>query len=356
MQSFLNSGSSQSRSIDNVFERILNCQSDYQLKMLLTSNLSNDLSSNSVPQTLSLYSFHESPEISSKNHKLLTDVAFHVLDRIKHCDDGSVIQLYQKLTRILELNPYGELISQPTSVIPPRSLLAYAINIKKPQVVKILINFQQDVFHPSVKQELMTLLSPRRQASQVSYEDVKDIFNCLLHSGLQLKDSDIKNPEIDPSHLFADNNFDLLKILANNKIVILKPFITEFTESLQDIFSPNRDQDQLHILKINGITLKVNPLGFKNILNKIILTKRDLGCVSSRIALSNQNLQDYLSENLTSLSHQVNRKISNDCSRIMQTRRSTSLIETIDRHLPRNDAINPAGQEFAERTNSRNLQ
>jgi hypothetical protein len=129
--------------------------------------------------------------ISIENKEFFTLLAFHALDEIRNASGSTRGRYYQKFHRILALNPFGEIQSPTTQNGTTKSLLGYAVNISDPEAVEILTIYQENIFHPSVKKELINLLSNRTDLSISNVAKISEIFNTFLNSGLDLNYSDL---------------------------------------------------------------------------------------------------------------------------------------------------------------------
>lgn len=316
----------------------------------------------SIPQNISSQtgSSNIAPtrRISISNKDFFSLLVFHALDQIKdNRDDSAIANYYQKFHKLIELNPFDEIESQPTRSGITRSLLAYAINIRDLDAMKILTIYQENIYHPSVKKELKNLLSDRAELSISNIKKISEIFDFLVNSGLGLayQDQDFINYKFND---LISINYQKLILLANKEIVIYQQEVPELIESVRNLLTINReiseldrDPQQLNILKINGLEISVNHLGLKNILSKIKISQanspKSSSCTScfTRVFRAKENFSDFLSKNNPQLSQELEDLITRNDSTSAKSENANNFIEGINsnRHRnPKSDARNPS--------------
>ena len=234
--------------------RSINTLSDQQSLVDLLNSFS------SIPQNISSQTgsstIAPTPRISISNKDFFSLLAFHALDQIKdNRDDSLIASYYQKFHKLIELNPFGEIESPETSSGITRTLLAYAINIRDLNAMKILTTYQENIYHPSIKKELKNLLTNQSRLSISNLKKISEIFDVLVNSGLGLsyQDQDFINYKFND---LISTNYQKLILLANKEIVIYKQETPELLESVVNLLTINReiseldrDPQQLNILK-----------------------------------------------------------------------------------------------------------
>ena len=332
-----------SREINHAYNQIMVLRDQHDLIELLTSfsiiHQDFDLQHGSPSQS-------QIQRISTENKDFFTLLAFHVLDEIRNSQDLLRASIYQKLHRILELNPFGEIESPENSSGITRTLLSYAINIKDPEAVKILTIYQENIFHPSVKKELKNLLANPSQISSLNSRKTLEIFNILINSGLGLDRQDLSLINYKFNELISQN-FRQLQLLANKEIVIYKQEIPEAIESVRNLLTINRqiseldaDPNQLNILRINELEFFVNHLGLKNMLSKIKISQADnpknSGCTScfTRVFRAKENFNNYLSRTNPELFQELNEFIIRNDSPSAKSNKINFIIANIIFPIP----------------------
>jgi hypothetical protein len=343
-----------SREIKSAY-RSINTLSDQQSLIDFLNSFS------SIPQNISSQAgsstITQTRRISISNKDFFSLLVFHVLDEIRNSQDLLRASIYQKLHRILELNPFGEIESPETSSGITRNLLSYAINIKDPEAVRILTIYQEDIYHPLVKKELKNLLANPSQISSLNSRKTLEIFNILINSGLGLDLQDLSLINYKFNELISQN-FRQLQLLANKEIVIYKQEIPEAIESIRNLLTINRqiseldaDPNQLNILRINGLEFFVNHLGLKNMLSKIKISQADnpknSACTScfTRVLRAKENFNNYLSRTNPELSQELNEFLARNDSTSAKSLNANNFIEGINSNRygnPRTDVINPS--------------
>lgn len=334
----------------------INTLSDQQSLIDLLNSFS------SIPQNISSQTdsstIAPTPRISISNKDFFSLLAFHALDQIKdNRDDFSIASYYQKFHKLIELNPFGEIESPETKSGITRSLLAYAINIRDLDAMKILTIYQENINHPSVKKELKNLLSNQSRLSISNVKEISEIFDVLVNSGLGLayQDQDFINYKFNG---LISTNYQKLMLLANKEIVIYKQETPELIESVVNLLTINReisesdrDPQQLNILKINGLEISVNHLGLKNILSKIKISQADSpknsGCAScfTRVFRAKESFNDYLLRTNPELSQELNEFLARNDSTSAKSLNANNFIEGINSNgpeNPRSDTKNPS--------------
>lgn len=336
--------------------RSINTLSDQQSLIDLLNSFS------SIPQNISSQTgsstIAPTPRISISNKDFFSLLAFHALDQIKdNRDDSLIASYYQKFHKLIELNPFGEIESPETSSGITRTLLAYAINIRDLNAMKILTTYQENIYHPSIKKELKNLLTNQSRLSISNLKKISEIFDVLVNSGLGLsyQDQDFINYKFND---LISTNYQKLILLANKEIVIYKQETPELLESVVNLLTINReiseldrDPQQLNILKINGLEISVNHLGLKNILCKIKISQADSpessSCTScfTRVFRAKENFSDFLSRTDPELSQELKDLITRNDSTSAKSLNANNFIEGINSNgpeNPRSDARNPS--------------
>jgi len=337
-----------SREINQAFNQIMDLRDQYDLIELLASF-------SLAQQDFDLQ--HNSPiraqiqRISTENKDFFTLLAFHVLDEIRNAEDLLRASIYQKLHRILELNPFGEIESPETHSGISRTLLAYAINIGDPEAVKILTIYQENIFHPSVKNELKNLLASTSNTISLNSRKTLEIFNILINSGLGLDRQDLLLINYRFNE-FISKNFRQLQLLSNKEIIIYQQEMPELIESVRNLLTINRqildidsDPNQLNILRINELEIPVNHLGLKNILSKIKTSQanspKNSGCAScfTRVLRAKESFNNYLLRTNPELFQELNEFITRNDSSFAKSNKINFIIANIIFPLPERPGI-----------------